>query len=152
MAGTTLTMTVVVGNGSGTTDGMTIDPAGGLYTFPEGGISHGAQGWRRIMAESPWTEGRTLVHAVRDTAVGSISIRVFGTLAEQKTRMGLLIAAFSQVDYTTTINIDGTSHAWSNCEPAEYIITSSDGSLSGPHLMAGQQTVVFQVPHSPGFT
>ena len=152
MAGTTLTMTVVVGNGTGTTDGMTIDPAGDLYTFPEGGIDHGAQGWRRTTAESPWAEGRTVVAAVRDVAVGNIVIRVFGTLAEQKTRTASLIAAFSQIDHTVTINIDGTAHIWSNCEPAEYQISSTGTGLSGPHMMAGQQSVTFQVPHSPGFT
>ena len=147
MAGTTLTMTVGVSPG-----GLNLDPSGGLYTFPEGGFSHGAQTWRRTTAESIYVEGRTAVATVRDTAIGLITVRVFGTLAQQKTNMAAIITAFSQVDYTTTITIDGTPHIWSNCEPADYSIASGDGTLSGPHLMAGQQNIVLQVPHSPGFT
>ena len=147
MAGTTLTLVVTVSPG-----GYSFDPAGGIYTDPERGISHGAQSWRRTQAASPWVEGRTLVNAVQDVAVGILTFRVFGTLAEQKTRTVSLITAFSQVDYTTTITIDGTAHVWSNCEPADYTIGSSSGALSGPHMMAGQQNIVFQIPHAPGVT
>lgn len=147
MAGTTLTWSVQI------TGGPTIDQTSTQYGFPEGGFSHGATSWRRTHAEVPWVEGRTLVSAVRDIQVGLIAFRVFGTSAEIKVRMQTLIDAFSQIDYDVTVTIDGQSFTWSNCEPAEFAIGSSgEGAISGPHMMAGQQNIVFQVPHSPGYT
>lgn len=147
MAGSTLDMTVAVAPG-----GYNFNPSGGLYTFPEGGFTHGALGYRRVTAESPYVSGRTLVAAVPEISIGQIAIRVFGTVPEQKTRMATLITAFSQTGYTVTTTIDTATYVWDDCEPAEYIIGSSEGGLSGPHMMAGQQTIIFQVPHSPGYT
>lgn len=147
MAGTTLTMGVTVSGASG----ITIDPTAGSYTLVEAGMSQGAKAYRRVYAESQWVPGRALVSAVADIQVGRIVFRVFGTLTEQKTRIDALEAAFSQFSYDTTITVDGQALVWSNCEPADMKAGTLDGNWSGPHWMAGQQNVEFQVPHDPGW-
>lgn len=147
MAGNSLTFQIAISGGP------TINETSTEYGFPEGGISHGALGYRRFFAQSPWVQGRTLIAAVPETQIGVITFRVLGTLAQQKTRMNTLIAAFTQDTYTVTITIDGQSHVWSDCEPADYVVGSSgQGFLSGPHMMAGQQNITFQVPHTPGWS
>lgn len=148
MAGETLTYTVAVDGTAGVTVNSADDPK--VYGLVDPDASQGARGWRRTYVESPWVDGRALVSAVADVEIGQLTFRVFGTLAEQKTRTQVLIAAFSQITYTTTITIDGQAHTWSDCEPADFTI-GTGGSWSRVHWMAGQQNVTFQIPHGPGW-
>lgn len=136
----------------------TLNPGGlalqndGVYHLVEGGTSVGAQSFRKITTQSPYTEGRLVVASVKDVAIGLVTVRVLGsTRAEMGTRIEALIAAFEQDEYTIAFDFDGFSMTW-NCEAADWALGTDNGALSGPHLQAKQQNVEFSVPHTPGWT
>lgn len=139
----------------------TVTPAGGgafpfqvqdTYHLIEGGTSQGSASWRRILGESNYVPGRSVVHAVPDVEIGQVAVRVFGTTqANLQANMDALIVPFTGFDYTVNISFEGFTLNWTGCEPADYQIGSSGESFSGPHLMSYQQSITFSVPHYPGW-
>ena len=146
---TTLAVTATVTPNGGSAFSLQQD---GVYHLVEGGTSQGASSWRRIFGQSNYVPGRSLVHAVPDVEIGLLTVRVFGDpLSALETNMNNLIANFTGFDYAVRVDFDGFQINWTGCEPADYSIGTSGVAFSGPHFQANQQTVVFQVPHYPGF-
>lgn len=124
----------------------------GLYHLVEGGTSQGASSWRRIIGQSNYVPGRSIVHAVPDVEIGQITVRVFGDpLSTLLTNINNLIDNFRGFNYAVSISFEGFQINWVECEPADVTLGSTGDAFSGPHFMAGQQTVNFQVPHLPGW-
>lgn len=121
------------------------DPGNGYEVIS---VGPGSTSWRREVAKSPWVHGEALVSAVKDVGIAPLSVRVMGTSAAQKeTRLGVLLAAFSQFLYTMTVTINGVGYAWA-CEPADWSV-GEDGEFNKFFEMAHRSEVKLSIPRNP---
>lgn len=85
------------------------------------GITPGAVSWRKQFVESPFYEGRYVVHEVKDAVEMKIPFYVHGaTYAAVHANLETLLAAFTeQSTYEVHTVIEGVDHGWT-CERADY--------------------------------
>lgn len=121
------------------------DPVNGYNVIS---VGPGSTSWRRETAKSPWVHGEVLINAVKDVGIVPLGVRVFASSAATKeTRLGALLAAFSQFEYVMTITINGVAYAWS-CQPADWSI-GENGSFDKFYEMVHQTEVSLSVPRVP---
>lgn len=126
---------------------LTLSPDNG-YHIARDGIGPGDAQWRRISVESPYTSGRFLTHAVRDTQTVPLNLRVVGaTNIQVFDRIHTLSAAFSQFQYTMLVTIDGVDFNWI-CEPADMTVGDS-GAFTDLTLRSHQIKVGLSIPRKP---
>lgn len=118
------------------------------YYVSRKGIGPGDVSQRRITVDTPFTSGRTLVHAVKDVVTSPVDVRVVGTSVDQLfSKIDQLTAAFSQFRYSVQIDIEGHVETWV-CEPADYAVGSS-GAYDDLMIRSNMQMVKLSVPHKP---
>jgi len=121
------------------------DPANGYDVIS---VGPGSTSWRRETVKSPWVHGETLINAVKDVGIAPLSIRVMGSSAAQKeTRLGALLAAFSQFNYVQTVTINGVGYAWA-CQPADWSV-GDDGEFEKFFEMTHRSQVKLSIPRYP---
>lgn len=102
---------------------------------------------RREVATSPYTQGRTLVRAVKDVMTSTATIRAYGsTAAELETRTAAMLDAFDQFSFTFTFTVDGVTKTWT-CECADY--GPLNGLFDPLELRQFQQAYAFSIPRHP---
>lgn len=119
----------------------------GIYIAREG-WGPGDQSQRRQTAQSLYTRGRVLVHAVQDVQTSILKLRVKGSSqADLYTRMNELTAAFSQFSYTLSININHKTWTYL-CEMADYSF-GNGGNVDDLMARSSTQYLTLTIPHSP---
>ena len=127
---------------------LDLDADGAGVYIARDGWNIGENSYRRITAESPYINGRTLVHRVADTQTSTLKLRIKGSSqADLYDRMNELAIAFSQFSYTLTINVNGRK--WSFlCETAD-MSAGDGGSVNDLMLRSNIQYLNFTIPHTP---
>ena len=129
-----------------TTDLNLEDP--GKYRLIRNSYGPGAEAKKRISVENGDSNGRLLLGATKDVAIGQLGVRVYGSSAGVlDTRVAALLEAFDQIVYTLTVTLDGTSHQWI-CEPADWAL-GANGTLVDHFQRALAQEWHFSIPHDP---
>lgn len=84
-------------------------------------FSAGSVTWRKQTVESPFYEGRYVVHEVKDAAETRLTVYVFGaSYPALNSNLETLLAAFTeQSSYDVIITTEGQEHRWT-CERADY--------------------------------
>jgi hypothetical protein len=101
-----------------------------------------------MVAPSPWVHGERLIHAVKDAASMNVDIRVTGTsYANLLTRMDVLTRAFSQFSYDLTLDIEGETILWENCQPADWA-WGNGGAIDDRMIRSLKQEIRFVVRRS----
>jgi hypothetical protein len=125
---------------------LTISTAGTYEIGADGFNPAGALAWERMTVTSPFVHGSVEVHAVKQMATGSLLIHTYGTSNSQlNTRIGDLIAAFTQSTYRLTFTMGDQTHAW-DCYRADYAV-----GMSKPMVMTNGKwaPVQFSFPRKP---
>ena len=84
-------------------------------------LNNGTVSWRKEIAQSPFYEGRFVVHEVKDAVEMSLIVYVHGeSYPVINTRVQTLLEAFTeQYSYDLKITVNGQQHTWT-CERADY--------------------------------
>jgi hypothetical protein len=104
----------------------------------------GQVSWRLNEISGPYTEGATAIDATRDMVTEPLSVEVYGStnrdreLAEQA-----VIAAFSQLSYTLTVDVDNVRSVYTGV-PSGYQQT-----YIGPRLAHPQGLLTIQFRRQP---
>ncbi len=118
------------------------------WSFDRNGIGNGEKTMRRTTVETPYVNGRTLVHAVPDTETATIKAIVKGANpTDVISKINVLEAAVSQFQYLMAVEIAGYTWIW-NCEPADMTI-GDGGAYEDLWLRSNMQRVTLSVPHKP---
>lgn len=103
--------------------------------------------WRKVMAESPITEGSYVVHAVRALVTENIQIYVHGAdMWMVNENLAKLEQLFARLDFSLRITMDWYRETW-RCQTAEW-------SSQRSQVMSHNYMAVFQVdvPRFPTVT
>lgn len=120
----------------------------GTFTVLGDAFGPGAQVRRRETVTSPYVKGRTLLSAVDDVQLASLSIEVGSTSGSGlSTNIAVLLAAFSQSTFTMSAIWDDVAVSWT-CEAADYAVGPA-GVLQDHDLKFFTQVVALTVPRSP---
>lgn len=93
---------------------------GTVYTLARG-LNPGTVSWRKQTVESPFYEGRYVVHEVKDAVEVKIPIYVHGTThTNLDLNINALIEAFAhQSSFDLHVEVENRPYAWT-CERADY--------------------------------
>lgn len=119
-----------------------------------GGIEVVEWGEGERVIEADWSTSPVTDGAVLNTAPSALQnavlvVNCWGTPAQIKTSIEAITAAFSQYEYTLTVNIAGTTDmgTW-KCHPANIAIGET-GRWNNETLNAGWQEVEINIPRQP---
>lgn len=124
----------------------------GSYTAGGTEVVEWGEGEREIdaaYATSPVSDGAVLLTAPSSLQNAVLVVRCWGTPAQIKSSIQTITAAFSQYEYTLTVNIAGTTEmgVW-KCHPANIAIGDM-GNWDSEALNAGWQDVELNIPRQP---
>lgn len=126
---------------------LVLSPETGYY-IQRDGFGPGEVSFRQDYAQSPFVQGKTLVHSVKDHQTSVLIVRVEG---ESKTqlyqRMSDLAEAFEQFNYDLTVTLDGVDFSY-ECDAASYTV-GSGGNMQDMWLRSNTQLMAFDIPHRP---
>jgi hypothetical protein len=108
----------------------------------------GAVEHEKMTVASAYIDGSFLMNSKKMQVESALGIRVTGsTQVDCWNKMGALLRAFEQFEYTLSIVMDGTTFTYT-CDPADYAV-GDGGLIQKFHLMAYKQEVKFLIPRRP---
>lgn len=108
----------------------------------------GPQTLRRTTISSPFVRGRFPIDVVADTQDAPMTLQVLGsTGADLSSRVGVVLAAFSQWSYTLAYNFDGIIGSW-QCEAADYTVGEA-GRFEDIDTVFHAVQILLTIPHDP---
>jgi hypothetical protein len=127
---------------------------GDTYRVSSDSIGSQATSWRRTETQSPYVEGKFLVHAVKDMTSVNLTVWVSGypqnTHASGQNQLHAnieaLIAPFEQMSYQIKYSMGDTQTTW-ECQTADYSV-----ELSKEYVYAMYVPVKFTIPRFPTAT
>lgn len=118
------------------------------WSFDRNGIELGENSLRRTTVETPYINGRTLVHAVPDQTISVVKLVVKGANTNDVvSKINVLRNAVFQFQYLMAVEVDGYTWIW-NCEPADMVV-GDGGALEDLWLRQGLQRVTLSIPRKP---
>lgn len=82
------------------------------YSLVRNGIGPGSSTMRKVVVESPFVQGRYVVHQVRGSGTVILQIRIRGASFDWLDFYTAQLLGFLENDFHLSITIDGTEHNW----------------------------------------
>lgn len=119
------------------------------YTIIRNGIGLGSVVRKRLTSDSPWVEGRTLIHQVKEQVTVPLAVRVHGSSNNDlAVKVSNLLRALDQFSYRITVTIGGVVWGQYDCEAADYSVGDS-GVFQDLHYRSLIQEVSAEIPRMP---
>lgn len=127
---------------------------GNVYRVAADSIGSQATSWRRTEAQSPYVEGKFLIHAVKDMSSVNLTVWVSGYPQnthsagqnQLQTNIDALINPFEQMSYQVKYTAGDTQITW-DCQTADYSV-----EVTKDYLYAMYVPVKFTIPRFPTVT